>query len=147
MANAAEQKNSEGANSDIPMTPSVEELNRVFKKLLTEHGEVFARVKRLGMRSEGVAQRELAPPYCSEFVLRECGAMAEGYRAFKVIVQTQLLATQLVQGQAADDSELAEAMAALDALNPSSPEWGPTFFQVSEWVEAHVGAGGCLGSR
>jgi len=29
-------------------------------------------------------------------------------------------------------------MAVLDAINPSSPEWGPTFLQVSELVEERM---------
>jgi hypothetical protein len=60
--------------------------------------------------------------------------MAELYAALKeVVVLTETSTDNDVQ-----PSDLADAMAALDAINPTSPEWAPTFLQVSELVEARV---------
>jgi len=106
-----------------------QELSGVFKHLLAEHGEAIARVKRLGMRvdsAESITEHE--HPANSE--------MAERYAALREILQTQCLLE--------DDArrcDLADAIAALDAINPGSPEWGPTFLQVSELIEAHLHEG------
>ena len=116
------------------------QLSGVFKQVLTVHGEAFAQVKRLGMRAEGQhsePEREVGGclRHAHERLQlgQERGEMVEGYAALRAIVQTEHLLE--------DDErprDLADAMAALDAINPGSPEWGPTFLQVSELVEAQL---------
>ena len=94
---------------------------------MAEHEEVFASAKRLGMRV-----REIDPLDAGvrdERASHDRDEMVEVYAALREVVSSD------------DDprsSDLADAMAALDAINPSSPEWGPTFLQVSELVEARV---------
>ncbi|HKO51106.1 MAG TPA: hypothetical protein VJV79_25530 [Polyangiaceae bacterium] len=106
-------------------------LNTGFRHLLEVHGEVFALVKRLGMRSDDHVRQALEPSVNRLWQQRE--EMAELHAALRQILHTDDSAVE-------DDepSDLAEAMAALDAMNPSSPEWGPAFLQVSELVEAHA---------
>ena len=112
--------------------PAPKQLSGVFKHVLAEHGEAFAQVKRLGMRSEAKRHGEFEPDANVGACLPH-DEMAEGYAALRAIVQTE----HLLENDARR-SDLADAMAALDAINPGSPEWGPTFLQVSELVEAHL---------
>jgi hypothetical protein len=105
----------------------------VLKHLMEEHGGVFALIKRLGMRSDEQLRRELEPRVRIELMSGELGEMAALYLALKEIVQSELSLES-----DGDPSELANAVAALGAINPGSPEWGPAFLHVSELVEAHV---------
>jgi len=103
-----------------------------FKRVLVEHEEVFAMIKRLAMSSHELVRQELAPRARVEVLSRELGAMAELCLALRELVTSQ---------DAADDaSDLIDAIAALDAINPGSPEWGPAFLQLSELVEARATA-------
>lgn len=139
MANPAEQATSGVVDTSGPTPATLKGLSGVFKNLLAEHSEAFVLVKQLGMRSE--AQRNadvepsscVGPGRCVEAFSHERGEMAQGYAALRALVQNELL----VENDA-DASDLADAMAALDAINPGSPEWGPTFLQVSELLEAHA---------
>ncbi|HEY0469698.1 MAG TPA: hypothetical protein VGC79_36155 [Polyangiaceae bacterium] len=130
MANPREQAATEAVGAGQPSNGR----SGVFKLLLEQHCEAFAQVKKLGMRSEEAPgwqeplAGELTPsaPRSSP----ECAEMAEGYAALRAVVRTELA----LRGESASD--LADAMAALDAINPGSPEWGPAFLQLSELVEA-----------
>jgi len=102
--------------------------------LLEEHGEAFALVKQLGMRPDQRVQSELTRGAGVKPLSHELGEMAEACAALSEIVQTQVLSV----GDDADPSDLADALAALDAINPGSPESGPVFLLVSELVEAHI---------
>ena len=102
-----------------------------FKRVLVEHEEVFAMIKRLAMSSNELVRQELAPRARVEVLSRELGAMAELCLALREIVTSQ---------DAADASDLIDAIGALDAINPGSPEWGPAFLQLSELVEARATA-------
>ena len=105
-----------------------------FKHLLAEHGEVFALVKQLGVRSDQQVRSELERRVREEARPHGRGEISGVYAALREIVQTEQLASE----NDTDPSDLADALAALDAINPGSPEWGPAFLQVSELVEAHV---------
>jgi hypothetical protein len=134
MANPDEQAAMHVVASGKPNKATLNGPNGAFRHLMDEHGDVFALVKRLGMSSDEQVRRELVPRVRVKFLLRELGEMAEVYAALKEIVQT----LEPAAANDAEPSELADAMAALDALNPGSPEWGPAFLQVSELVEAHL---------
>ena len=88
---------------------------------------MFASAKRLGMRvreADALDAGERVEP-----AVPDHHEMVEVCAALKEVVPSD------------DDPQsidLADAVAALDAINPSSPEWGPTFLQVSELVEARV---------
>lgn len=119
----------------------VRQLSGVFKNVLAQHGEAFAQVKRLGMRSD-VQRNSASEPDANEDFPRSSqhlqygrgrGEMVQGYAALKAVVESE----HLLESEARP-SDLADAMAALDAINPGSPEWGPTFLQVSELVEARL---------
>jgi len=131
METPGEQTRSElitSARTDTALKP----LSGVFRHVLAEHGGAFAQVKRLGMRSELQGHSELEREGCvAGCLLHE--EMVEGYAALRAIVEAE----HLLENDA-HPSDLAEAMAALDAINPGSPEWGPTFLQVSELVQAHL---------
>ena len=130
MENAVEQATSQGVGSNQPSTLAHDGLSHAFKRLLNEHAAGFSLVKRLGMRSVGQLEGEFEPlSVRSSQVLRE---MAGLYAALREVVQNQ--ASGMNDGY--DQSDLAEAMAALDAINPGSPEWVPAFLLVSELVEA-----------
>jgi len=106
----------------------------VFKNVFAEHGEAFAQVKRLGMRSDARRNSAVQPDANRYFSRRdEHVEMVEGYVALRALVEAE----RLLDNEAGP-SDLADAMAALDAINPGSPEWGPTFLQVSELVKAHL---------
>ncbi|HEY3252505.1 MAG TPA: hypothetical protein VGJ91_01105 [Polyangiaceae bacterium] len=125
MANHDEQP----ASQVVPKpTEARKKQSGAFKHLLTEHREVFALARRLGMRSDREASGE---PLSAE--PRE---IADLSAALREILETEGPASD---GHA-DPSDLADALAALETINPGSPEWGPTFLQVSDLVEAHVEA-------
>jgi len=109
------------------------DLDGVLKHLMEEHGGVFALIKRLGTRSDQQLPRELEPGVRAELLSSELGEMAALYAALREIVQSELSADNHE-----DPTELADAVAALGAINPGSPEWGPAFLHVSELVEARV---------
>ncbi|HYQ31160.1 MAG TPA: hypothetical protein VER04_28190 [Polyangiaceae bacterium] len=111
-------------------TSEANESSRAFARLLREHAAGFALVKRLSSRSVGLEGDEIEPiSIRSTQVLREWSAL---HAALQEVVQTQTLAVS----DGADSSDLAEAMSALEAINPGSPEWGPGLLLVSELVEA-----------
>ena len=135
MANPVVQAASQTVDSGAPVrTPTPHALRGVFKHLLEEHGEAFALVKQLGMRPDQRVQSELTRGAGVKPLSHELGEMAEACAALSEIVQTQVLSV----GDDADPSDLADALAALDAINPGSPESGPVFLLVSELVEAHI---------
>lgn len=121
--------------TSAPSNAALNELSGVFKHVLSEHGEAFALVKRLSMRLDREGCGQLGTTLAGEACSHSRGEMAQGYAALKAIVQKQ----HLLESEARP-SDLADAMAALDAINPGSPEWGPTFLQVSELLEAHLHA-------
>jgi hypothetical protein len=108
-------------------------LDVVLKHLLQEHGGVLALIKRLGMRSNEQPLPELEPQVPVEPLSRDLGEMAALYAALSEVVQREL-----ALDRDADPSDLADALAALGAINPGSPEWGPAFLHMSELVEAQV---------
>jgi hypothetical protein len=105
----------------------------VYKNLLEQHGEAFALVKRLGMRSADDPQRELQPMLRRERSSFDRDEKAEVYAALRALVQAELLLDN-----DESTSDLADAVAALDAINPGSPEWDPTFLLLNELVEARL---------
>ena len=112
----------------------------VFKLLVEQHVEAFALVKRLGTRPEGpLAQEQVccagAERQAHERHARERGEMVQVHAALRAVVEAALL-----QESDANASDLVNAVAALDAINPGSPEWDPTFLQLSELVEARINA-------
>lgn len=122
MVNSGEQ-----LGPEEPTKATGRKVSGVFKHLMAEHEEVFASAKRLGMRVRETDP--LAAGVRDEPASHDRHQMVEVYAALREVVSSD------------DDprsSDLADAMAALDAINPSSPEWGPTFLQVSELVEARV---------
>ena len=98
----------------------------VFKRVMVEHGEMFALVKRLAMSSA-----ELDREARGELRSRELAEITNLCSALREIVDSRGEAGLL-------NGELVEAIAALDAINPGSPEWGPALLQLSELVEAQA---------
>jgi hypothetical protein len=115
-----------------PTTLTATGRDGVLKNLMEEHGGVFALIKRLGTRSDEQMPRELEPGARVELLSSELGEMAALYAALSEIVQAELSSDER------EDRDLADAVAALGAINPGSPEWGPAFLHVSELVEERV---------
>lgn len=132
MAIPSEQATSEMVTR-APSKAAHELLSGRFKHVLAEHGKAFAQVKQLGMRLDGQPCSEREPRSGVPAYSLEREGMAAGYAALRAIVEREQLL-----GNDARANDLADAMAALDAINPASPEWVPTFLQVSELVEAHL---------
>ena len=132
MSNLGERAASQVVGSGKPTNAEMKALNGGFKQLMDVHAEVFALVKRLGMRSDEQVRRELDPSV--DRLAQQLAEMTELYAALRKAFQSEDVASD---GDALPN-DLAEAMATLDAINPGSPEWGPAFLQVSELVEAHV---------
>jgi len=131
MANPLEQAASGSSAVGTPAKPR----SGVFKLLLEQHGETFAQVKRLGMRSEEQSRRELDSQARAERCSKR-HEMSEVCEALRTVVETEISLQRDT-----NVSDIEDAMAALDATNPGSPEWGPTFLQLSELVEARISAG------
>jgi hypothetical protein len=135
MANPVVQTASQTVESSQRVqTPPLHGLHDVFKHVMEEHGDAFALVKQLSMRPDERARSEATRRASVKPLPHELGEMAEACAALSEIVQSQVLSV----GNDAEPSDLADALAALDALNPGSPESGPVFLHVSELVEAHI---------
>jgi hypothetical protein len=134
MTNPGERAAAQVVGTGKPTLAKEKRLKRVFKHLMDVHGEVFALIKRLGMSSEPQARRERCLTPRVPILSRDRGEMAEVHSALRELVQSHELALD----DDAEASELADAIAALDAINPGSPEWAPAFLQMSELVEAHA---------
>lgn len=132
MAIPSEQATSERVKR-APNKAALEALSGFFRHVLAQHGEAFAQVKQLSMRAHVDPASERGARQNVPSFAHERDEMAAGYAALRGSVQLE----QLLESDARP-SDLADAMAALDALNPGSPEWGPTFLQVSELVEAQL---------
>ncbi|MEI9936169.1 MAG: hypothetical protein WDO69_02985 [Pseudomonadota bacterium] len=135
MAHPGEQAQSQVVGIK-PNRATLKGSNGAFRHLMQEHGDVFALVKRLGM-SPGDHVRQPIESRVRvrvEVSLQELGRMAQVYAALREMVQTM----EPSADNDAEPSDLADAMAALDATNPGSPEWGPAFLQLSELLEARV---------
>ena len=130
MVDPAEQA-SELVVAETQTEPRPTASSGAFGHLLAEHGEVFASAKRLGMRLREL--EVLDERVGGERFSHEPHEVAELCAALREVVLTEASS-----GNDAQPSDLADAIAALDAINPGSPEWGPTFLQVSELVEARV---------
>lgn len=138
MSNPIAQAPPQQIEKDGAGDPAPQVASSVCSDLLSQHAALFARVKRLGMRSEAQLDRGYGRALGRVVDSLDGEEMAAGYAALKATIQTQLPSSQLVHEPASDPGTLVDALAALDALNPSSPEWGPTLLEVSEWVEAHA---------
>jgi hypothetical protein len=146
MANPAEQGASGFVEPSTPVPAAFKPASGIFRSLLAQYAQAFALVKRLGTRSEAQLRQGLES-YCdlrpvaaaavvgAPVVADERAEMLQGYTALQEIFRSQILPESEPEARA---GELADAMAALEAINPGSPEWGPTFLQVSELVEAHA---------
>ncbi|HET7542303.1 MAG TPA: hypothetical protein VFK05_20685 [Polyangiaceae bacterium] len=132
MVNPGEQGDSQVVDTSTRSQPTAKRPSNDFKRVMAEHGEAFALVKRLGMRSDA-QPLEHARGAGSEDSTAGRGKVVEGYAAWRAVVYHELLAES-----EAGPNDLADAMATLDAINPASPEWMPTFLHVSELVEARV---------
>ena len=132
MSNPGERAASQVVGTGKPTNAEMKALNGGFKQLMEVHAEVFALVKRLGMRSDEQVRRELDPSV--DRLAQQLTEMTELYAALRKAFQSE----DVVSDGDAPSNDLAEAMATLDAINPGSPEWGPAFLQMSELVEAHV---------
>ena len=109
-----------------PTRADLKALEGGFRRLMEAHAELFALVKRLGMGVDEQMRYELD---LSVDRLAQHGAeMTELCSSLRKLFQSE----QLTPDSKAQSSDLAEAMAALDAINPGSPEWGPALLQVSD---------------
>jgi hypothetical protein len=115
-----------------PTRAEVKALEGGFRQLMEAHAELFALVKRLGMGADEPMRCELD---LSVDRLAQHGAeMTELCSSLRKLFQNE----DVTPDSEVQSSDLAEAMATLDAINPGSPEWGPALLQVSDLFGAQL---------
>lgn len=135
MASRPEHRASDVASDAVDAGTPTKRKSGVFKLLVEQHGEAFALAKRLGTRSEQQLPRDSNESSRDWRQAHERHEMVEVHAALRAVVEAELSR----EGDT-NASDLFDTVAALDAINPSSPEWDPTFLQLSELVEARVNA-------
>jgi hemerythrin superfamily protein len=121
-----------GAAKDIKAT--FKGLTGVFKHLMEEHGKVSALLKRVKASSEESVRAELYPTIRKELLAHEKGEVTAVYPVLAQFAETTGIAAE----HAEEANELQAAIAAVDALAFSDPNWGPTFERLVALVDAHV---------
>ncbi len=109
-------------------------LSGVFKKLMQEHREVSALMKRVSMSSEETVRRELYPTIRRELLCHEKAELSAVYPVLSQHSET----SEIAEIHARDASELDAAIQALDALDFSGKEWVPGFEHLFGLVKRHV---------
>jgi hypothetical protein len=132
MSNPSEGVGAHEAGIRKPTTAEVMALEGGFRQLMEAHAELFALVKRLGMSADDQMRRELdlgvdRLAQCRAEMTELCSSLRKLFPSEEVSPDSE-----------AQSSDLADAMATLDAINPGSPEWGPALLQVSELVGSQV---------
>jgi thioredoxin-like negative regulator of GroEL len=109
-------------------------LSGVFKKLMQEHGEVSALMKRVSMSGEESVRAELYPTIRKELLSHEKGELKAVYPVLAQYAAT----SEIADTHAREASELDAAIQALDALEFSGEEWAPAFEHLFGLVKRHV---------
>jgi hemerythrin superfamily protein len=113
---------------------SLKGLSGVFKRLMQEHGEVSAMMKRVDSSSDEQLRRALYPTIRRELLSHE---QAEIKAVYPVLGQYSAT-SEFAELHAHEASELDAAIEALDALDLAGEEWKPAFEHLFGLVKRHV---------
>jgi len=133
MSNPSEHAAAHEVGLGKPTKAEVKALEGGVRKLMEAHADLFALVQQLGVGADEKVRREL--DLSVDRLAEHRAEMTELCSSLMQLFQSEDVAPD----SEAQSSDLAEAMATLDAINPGSPEWGPALLQVSELVGAQVG--------
>jgi hemerythrin superfamily protein len=109
-------------------------LRGVFLHLAQEHGEVGALIKRVAKSTDVEVRREHYPRIRAELLSHERAELLEVYSVLNKFPETRGLS--LAHNREAE--QLEEAIARVDALDLTSPEWSAAFEHVATLVQDHV---------
>jgi hypothetical protein len=113
---------------------TVKGLSGVFKKLMQEHGEVSALMKRVSLSSDESVRRELYPTIRKELLSHEKGELSAVYPVLSQHAET----LEIAEEHAREASELDAAIKALDTLDLAGADWAPAFEHLFMLVKRHV---------
>lgn len=113
---------------------SLKGLSGVFKRLMQEHGEVSALMKRVDSSSDEEVRRALYPTIRRELLSHEQGELKAVYPVLGQYSAT----SEIAAIHAHEASELDAAIEALDALDLAGEEWKPAFEHLFGVVKRHV---------
>ena len=113
---------------------TVRGLSGVFKRLMQEHGEVSALMRRVSLSTDESVRRDLYPTIRKELLSHEKGELNAVYPVLGQHAETLEMAEQ----HAREASELDAAIKALDALDLAGSEWAPAFEHLFMLVKRHV---------
>jgi hypothetical protein len=134
MPNSLEKAASETMGAIKTVKATVKGLSGVFKKLMQEHGEVSALMKRVSLSSDESVRRELYPTIRKELLSHENGELSAVYPVLGQHAET----LEIAEEHAHEASELDAAIKGLDALDLAGPEWAPAFEHLFMLVKRHV---------
>ncbi len=134
MPNSLEEAASKTMGTIKAVKATVKGLSGVFKKLMQEHGEVSALMKRVSVSADEAVRRELYPTIRKELLSHEKGELSAVYPVLSQHAETLEIAEQ----HAREASELDAAIKVLDALDLAGSEWVPAFEHLFTLVKRHV---------
>jgi len=134
MANPIEQIEAKAVGTAKAIRAGFNGLRGVFLHLAEEHGEVGALMKRVSKSSDAQVRREHYPQIRIELLSHERGELAEVYSLLSNYLGTRDLAA----AHNIEADQLESTIAAVDALDFTSPAWGPAFERLFAMVQQHV---------
>jgi hemerythrin superfamily protein len=134
MANPIEQVQAKTAGAARAVKAGFNGLRGVFLHLAEEHGEVGSLMKRVAKSTDPEVRREHYPQIRAELLAHERAELAVVYSVLSQNFQTRGLA----MAHQREAEELEAAIAAVDALDFASPQWGIAFERVFSLVQRHV---------
>jgi hypothetical protein len=134
MANPIEQVQTKTAGTAHAVKAGFNGLRGVFLHLAEEHGEVASLMKRVAKSTDADVRREHYPQVRAELLAHERAELGAIYSVLSQNFQTRGLAI----AHQREAEELEAAIAAVDALDFASADWGAAFDRVLSLVERHV---------
>src|SRR4051812_27375543 len=134
MANTLEQFAVKAAGTMKAVKAGFEGLRGVFLHLAEEHGEVGALMTRVTKNDDPEVRREHWSKIRIELLSHEQGEMAEVYP----LLTTNDATREIVALHSQEAGQLKDAIAAVDALDFSSPAWATAFERLFTLVQQHV---------
>ena len=113
---------------------SVEGLGGVFRHLVQEHGEASALLMRLKLTSDTKVREEIWRMVRRELLLHEEAEMRVVYPALRESEETRAMSLEHDR----DAQDMQQAIAELDEIGTSSPQWQPALERLIQMVQEHV---------
>src|SRR6187402_379933 len=134
MANSYEQVAAKARGTVQAVKAGFNGLRGVFLHLAEEHGEAASLIKRVRSNAEGEVRRDHWPQIRSELLSHERAERQEIYPLLENFDTTRRIVAQ----HTAEANQLEDAIARIDALDPSTAAWGTAFEALAVMVEQHV---------